>query len=213
MSSPCGCPLCKIEKDVEQDEIKTILGASMMEPDIRIKTNEKGFCKNHFNMMMANGNRLSLALILKSHLEEYYREAFLKSKNALTKATDAKKTESYLQKLSNSCYICDRLDDFLNHIYECFFYLFKTDKDFINKIENADFICSNHFLKLINLSKKYLSKNEQKAFVKLLSEKNQQYVLSLIDDIDWFCKKFDYRFKDEPWKNSKDAIERTIKYL
>ena len=29
-------------------------------------------------------------------------------------------------------------------------------------------------------------------------------------DLDWFIDKFDYRYKDEPWKNSKDAIERTI---
>ena len=32
----------------------------------------------------------------------------------------------------------------------------------------------------------------------------------LQEDIDWFIQKFDYRFKDEPWKNSKDALQRTI---
>jgi hypothetical protein len=30
------------------------------------------------------------------------------------------------------------------------------------------------------------------------------------DDLEWFINKFDYRFQDEPWKNSKDAIPRTI---
>ena len=29
-------------------------------------------------------------------------------------------------------------------------------------------------------------------------------------DLDWFIKKFDYRFQNEPWKNSKDAIQRSI---
>ena len=29
-------------------------------------------------------------------------------------------------------------------------------------------------------------------------------------DLNWYIDKFDYRYKDEPWKNSKDAIERTI---
>ena len=33
------------------------------------------------------------------------------------------------------------------------------------------------------------------------------------EDVNWFTKKFDYRFKDEPWKNSKDAIQRSIKKL
>ena len=26
-----------------------------------------------------------------------------------------------------------------------------------------------------------------------------------------FCKKFDYRYKDEDWKNSKDSVERAVK--
>lgn len=30
------------------------------------------------------------------------------------------------------------------------------------------------------------------------------------EDLLWFIDKFDYRFKDEPWKNSKDALPRSI---
>ena len=30
------------------------------------------------------------------------------------------------------------------------------------------------------------------------------------DDLEWFIDKFDYRHKDEPWKNSKDALPRAI---
>jgi hypothetical protein len=32
-------------------------------------------------------------------------------------------------------------------------------------------------------------------------------------DLDWFTQKFDFRFKDEPWKNSKDALPRAIAAL
>ena len=35
----------------------------------------------------------------------------------------------------------------------------------------------------------------------------------LCGDVSWFCKKFDYRYKDEPWNDSKDAVERAIKFL
>ena len=27
-------------------------------------------------------------------------------------------------------------------------------------------------------------------------------------DLSWFIDKFDYRYKNEPWKNSKDALPR-----
>ena len=30
------------------------------------------------------------------------------------------------------------------------------------------------------------------------------------EDISWFIKKFDYRYENESWKNSKDAVERTV---
>ena len=32
-------------------------------------------------------------------------------------------------------------------------------------------------------------------------------------DVSWFCKKFDYRYENEDWGNSKDAVERAIKFL
>ena len=39
------------------------------------------------------------------------------------------------------------------------------------------------------------------------------YMSTLTDDVSWFCKKFDYRYGDEPWYNSKDSVERAIKFL
>ena len=29
-------------------------------------------------------------------------------------------------------------------------------------------------------------------------------------EIEWFINKFDYKYKDEPWKNSKDSIARAM---
>ena len=42
-----GCPFCRLYNQLEANEIDIILGASMMEPDIRIKTNEQSFCPTH----------------------------------------------------------------------------------------------------------------------------------------------------------------------
>ena len=33
------------------------------------------------------------------------------------------------------------------------------------------------------------------------------------EDVSWFCRKFDYRYYDEPWYNSRDAVERTVNKL
>ena len=39
------------------------------------------------------------------------------------------------------------------------------------------------------------------------------YFESLSEDVSWFCKKFDYRYENEPWSNAKDAVERAIKFM
>ena len=33
------------------------------------------------------------------------------------------------------------------------------------------------------------------------------------EDIDWFTAKFDYRNANAPWKNSQDAVPRTMQKL
>ena len=33
------------------------------------------------------------------------------------------------------------------------------------------------------------------------------------EDVNWFTKKFDYRYQNEPWKNSKDAPKRAMEKL
>ena len=74
----CGCPFCTLENELEHNEVDSIMGASMMEPDIRIQTNKLGFCNRHFNMMFGMKNRLGLGLILESHLDKLSKESLCK---------------------------------------------------------------------------------------------------------------------------------------
>ena len=64
-----GCPLCRLRHQLEEQSLSYIMGAAMMEPDVRIVTNQLGFCRRHFHRMLGMGNRLSLALMLESHLD------------------------------------------------------------------------------------------------------------------------------------------------
>ena len=66
-----GCPLCRLRDILEQRCLEYIMGAAMMEPDIRVETNRLGFCKDHYFMMLKRKNRLSIALMLQSHLDGF----------------------------------------------------------------------------------------------------------------------------------------------
>ena len=42
-----GCPICRMRDMLEQRTVEYIMGAAMMEPDVRIETNRAGFCHVH----------------------------------------------------------------------------------------------------------------------------------------------------------------------
>jgi len=50
-------------------------------------------------------------------------------------------------------------------------------------------------------------------FYRAVSAPVYAYFDTLREDVSWFCKKFDYRYDNEPWGNSKDAVERARKFL
>ena len=64
------CLLCALQRRVELQQIEYSLGASVMEPDVRIQVNQKGFCQHHQRMLFKGDNRLGHALMLESHLTE-----------------------------------------------------------------------------------------------------------------------------------------------
>lgn len=213
MNEKCGCPLCTAEKKTERDEIERILGASMMEPDVRIKTNEQGFCKNHLELLLKEPNRLSLALMLQTHLTEHAKKLYAGCVPLLQKTPDPKKQLSVLQKNKDSCYLCKRVGDFMSATLSTFLYMYKSDDSFDAKIKEQPFICTKHTRLLFELGAKELRGDVYKSFCKTVNDINLAYAQQLTEDIDWFCKKFDYRYRNEDWKNSKDSVERAAAFL
>ena len=71
-----GCPVCRMRDMLEQRITDYITGAAMMEPDVRIETNEQGFCFPHYQMLLKKRNRLGVALMLESRLEEVEKQVY-----------------------------------------------------------------------------------------------------------------------------------------
>ena len=66
---PCECPVCAMRKKLDEDEVAFAMGPSYMEDDIRLTTDEIGFCAHHMQMMYDYENRLGLGLILNTHMQ------------------------------------------------------------------------------------------------------------------------------------------------
>ncbi len=206
-----ACPFCLLYKKLEDNELDLILGASMMEPDIRIQTNKMGFCDVHYKKMYNLKNRLGLALMLESHLDEASDKinsggiSLLKDK--LTKVSDA------AGEISSSCYVCSRIEKNFNKMLETACYLWESDAQFRKKLESQSHFCLNHYGLFLKYAKLHISKKKQPDFLNAVSQVETPYLEKIKENISFFCKKFDYRYADEPWGDAKDAVEKAIRFL
>ncbi len=205
----CGCAFCTLYNKLENDELELILGASMMEPDVRIKTNKKGFCRTHYDMMFVRKNRLGMALTLESHLDELTKEL----KDGGLSSGTGKKPLARIDELENSCYVCERIDFNFGHMVETAVLLWQSDENFPPKLKDQPYFCLPHYKMVLKYAQQRLNKKQLKEFVGDCEAIQNKYIEELKGDVSWFCKKFDYRYDEEPWYNSKDSVERSIKFL
>lgn len=211
-SSTCQCPMCKMYETLEKKELDIALGPAMMEPSTRIEMNEKGFCNKHFDMMLKMNNRLSLALILESHISEI-RE---KMKGGFLSGLFGSKPKSQLKttkQLAESCHICGRIDYHFERMVETTAYLHSTDSSFRAKFKDQRCFCLPHYERLVEYAKNKLDKKKFDSLYDDISAIEEAYLEKLQNDVSWFCKKFDYRYDSEPWYDAKDSVERAINLL
>ena len=205
-----GCPFCRLYRRLQRDEIDIILGASMMEPDIRIKTNEEGFCNKHFGIMLGRKRMLGMGLMLESHLPEVKKKL---SKRAILKDPSAPSL-ALLSELNDNCYVCNRIEKNLAAMISTAVYLYENDEnEFRDKFKAQPYFCLPHYVKMISYASKKMSKKLFSEFFDKAESIEEKYIETLTGDVSWFCKKFDYRYDEEPWYNSKDSIPRAIKFL
>jgi len=214
------CPICEFIKKEEKNRIEYALGASMMEPDERIRSNEKGYCQRHTQMMYRHGNKLSHALVLETRLDYLTSsvDAFINSTKksgkggflSKKKPSDLLETKAFmsLKDTSHSCVVCERLDTVFNRFINNLFHMYKADDVFKDKFYSTKGFCISHFELLCEKATEFLSYDECREFIVKLCSFEKENLERIMADVNWFTKKFDYRYKNEDWKNSKDAVPR-----
>ena len=222
----CECPLCELESRLEKESVEYSLGAAMMEPDFRIVSNEKGYCRRHFTKMFSSGSKLPLALVLDTHLEKVRKgmdkfkddaQAMSGEKKKLFKKPVGENVASslseYLTRLENSCVICDKINYTMDRYADVLLYMFSSDDEFKEKFKKSKGVCLNHFKLLTDTAPKSLKGNSLNEFLTVLIEKQTAELSRIQDDIHRFTLKFDYRNTNMEWGTAKDAPVRTIEKL
>lgn len=217
----CECPVCAMYQKLETGTIEFTMGPSYMEDDVREMTSRLGFCEKHLGMLYQNQNRLGLALILQSQMDKLMKDveklsatedkpaslSLFRKKNAPTAMTE------HLHELHETCFICDRIDKTLERYIVTIFHLYHTSEEFREKLSKCKGFCTSHYADLYEAAPNYLGGEELSRFLKLLNKLYLENMKRVREDLEWFINKFDYRYQDEPWKNAKDALPRTVQKL
>lgn len=210
------CPLCDMFHELETQSIEYTMGPSYMEDDTRAETNKAGFCQRHIKQMYANQNRLGITLILDTHMDEVINNLERLSKNkkpatgSLFKKPAYTDVKSYIDYLEANCFVCNRINKTFERYLATIFYLYKTEDDFRNTFRSSKGFCTKHYGMLYQLAGSSLSGTALDSFIEDLNQLYLENMKRVKEDLEWFRDKFDYRYQDAPWKNSKDAVPRSI---
>ena len=214
-----GCPMCRLRKKLEDQSLQYIMGAAMMEPDIRIVTNKLGFCRDHFHRMLGMGNRLSLALILDSHLQyvlENTPEPDGKKPGRLGKLKkyDGDSPAAPLSAQAKSCYVCARAAEFEKKYVSNVVYIYKKEEAFREKLRNQPWFCLEHTAALLEAGKRERSEEKYLLLQKDLLEMARQRLTELRGNVNAFCRSFDHQNAGKPLSpEAKTAVEDSVAFL
>ncbi|MDD6339227.1 MAG: DUF6062 family protein [Butyrivibrio sp.] len=213
-NSDCECPICRMYKTLEDDSVDYTMGPSYMEDDTRALTDAQGFCKHHIRMVYNKDNRLGMAWVMKTRFDKVIKD--LKkdlpegNAKALKKGIENHSAIKYIDKLNNTCFVCNRIDNFFDRYVDTVLFLWKSDSNFKELYKNSKGFCIEHYGVLIKAAAKHLKGDDLEEFVKITNDLFITNMERVRDDVAWFINKNDYNYHDEPWYNAKDSVKRSL---
>ena len=225
MANAGECPFCYIERRVENHSMDYVLGhgASYMEADIRDMTDRQGFCRAHFKKMFDYGNALGNAWILKTlmlrHMNEMTKEfkafnpASSGKKGLFGKASGGNSIVDWIDERESSCFICTSVNNTFQAYMNTFFQMYRDDENLRKQVADSKGFCLSHFKVVCEGADKYLSGKIREDFYDIILPLEAENLDRVYQDVAWFIEKYDYKNKDADWKDSRDAVQRSMQKL
>ncbi len=215
LDADCSCPFCFLHKKLEEEALDYTLGAAMMEPDFRMITNEKGFCKSHIKKLIEKRNALSLALILDSHLAEIKSLFELESgeKTFFKKKKADNPFVSAVTHVAGECAVCSKINHTLDRYFYTFVFMLKSEKGFLEKVLSKNGFCFEHFAKLTEFAFREISDREIAKYFKPIIELQKNKIAECHGLIKKFADSFDYRNAGKKCDVPKDILVKTAELL
>ncbi|ERI89998.1 hypothetical protein HMPREF1982_04265 [Clostridiales bacterium oral taxon 876 str. F0540] len=215
----CECTLCSIEKKCDDNFIEALFAEMVM--DVRLNPHlveNYDFCHEHFEKLYRYPDKCGLAVLTNRIL--YSKKEGMSLKVAPRKSNNKnliKKLFSKNKETANNkkqCLLCTKLDESMNNYIKVLITLWVKEETFKEKYKNSRGFCLKHYNEILKLSSDIINKkNKQEEFVDITSKLQEENLNRIQQELEWFISKFDYRYAEEPWYTSKDALKRTIQKL
>ena len=197
-----------------------MLASAYMEPEWRIKSNETGFCTRHFELMFNRRNRLGLALMTHTHMQEVIKslEQILSGNDSGKRGLFARKstgesTPAKIRVRMEGCVICEQVDSALKRYAYTIAQLYFTNSEFKALFDKSKGFCLPHLALVLEMAEQTLSGAQMSEFKKAVAAMELENLKRVEGELEWFTLKFDYRNDGKPWGNSQDAPDRAINKL
>jgi len=237
-----GCPLCRMKEKLERESLEYVMGAAMMDPDVRIRTNRLGFCRGHYDDMLAMKNRLSLALMMESHLAEVSKlfpedldklpvvpapvEGSDLPEEMYALPLDEPKKLAKLRKYGGenparmalvqhgSCYVCRRASEFESNVLSNVAHMWKKDDGFRDKLRSQEYFCLDHYGRLLNIARREMNDPAFRELYRTMTEINGKFIRQLNLDVTGFCRSFDHQNAGKPLTDAqRSCVDRSCDFL
>ena len=213
-AADCECPVCQMYHKLETDSVEYTMGPSYMEDDTRALTDAKGFCGKHIKMVYDQDNRLGMSWVMKTHFDKTINDIKKVMPSGPAKLIKKGISDSplikYIDNLDNSCFVCDRINNFFDQYVDTIFFLWKKDDEFKEKFKSAKGFCTPHYSLLLKKAAAHLKGDDLESFVGIINDMYITNMERVRDDLAWFINKFDYKYQNEPWYNAKDSVIRSL---
>ncbi len=197
-----GCPLCNIEAICIRRYFESLLHESVNDLGIREELiRSRGYCQLHAHYLRHQGNGFGIAILYRDQIDLFLRSLDDLQTTPIKLTTKRKQVWPQIE----ACPAC-RVQNECRKRYGKTLVQWIDDKEMRNALDVGRGLCVPHFLALLDMT-------ADTRVRKLLIEMQQARTSSLLQELEEFCRKHDYRFKDEGFGNEADSWSRAIKMM
>ena len=219
LKSDSECFLCSLMEEAEKDGIRYYLSSAIMTPEIRVKTNEYGFCPKHSLDLAAALKPQPLSLVMDTYYEEE-RKLLQPDFDRMKSASNPRKAQKILSSLFDTvderekgCLVCSRMKERLDRYTFTIASLFGEDAEFRSALKESKGFCLHHSKALYLMAPQALKGDMLLDFYRTLSDLMERNLERVQKDDWWMSQKYKSENREKPWNGCEDASYRAVQKL